>query len=194
MANTPDLEFIQSLQATGGDTLKKCYQCASCSVACPLSSDQNPFPRKEMLWAQWGMKENLLADPDVFLCHQCGDCTEICPRGAKPAETLGAIRAYIYTFLQLACLACQAGNRRKKSAVVDRDPFSHHPYSLVSVGRAYPFSRCFCTLWLHPVFRTLGFQVVSEKHHLYCFNHGTCRRHSRILNCQGNTQNVGFNE
>ena len=114
MANTPDLEFIQSLQATGGDTLKKCYQCASCSVACPLSSDQNPFPRKEMLWAQWGMKENLLADPDVFLCHQCGDCTEICPRGAKPAATLGAIRAYIYTFLSwpawLAKLATDAKN------------------------------------------------------------------------------------
>ena len=95
---TPDMGFIKSIKETGADTLKKCYQCASCSTACPLSSDQNPFPRKEMIWVQWGMKENLLADPDVFLCHQCGDCTEICPRGAKPAETLGAIRAYIYTF------------------------------------------------------------------------------------------------
>ena len=94
----PDLEFIQYLKGVGGDTLKKCYQCATCSVVCPLSKDQKPFPRKEMIWSQWGLKENLIADADVFLCHQCGDCSEKCPRGAKPADVMGAIRAYAYTF------------------------------------------------------------------------------------------------
>lgn len=93
----PDLEFIKYLKNAGGDTLKKCYQCATCSVACPLSGDEKPFPRKEMIWSQWGLKDKLMTDPDIMLCHQCGDCTTNCPRGAKPAETLGAIRAYAYT-------------------------------------------------------------------------------------------------
>lgn len=110
----PDLEFIKSLKEAGGDTLKQCYQCATCSVACPLSTDEKPFPRKEMIWSQWGMKENLVADPDVFLCHQCGDCTEMCPRGAKPGEVLGAIRSFAYTFYGwpagLAKLATSAKN------------------------------------------------------------------------------------
>lgn len=93
----PDLDFIKYLKNAGGDTLKKCYQCATCSVVCPLSSDNKPFPRKEMIWAQWGLKDKLVGDPDVLLCHQCGDCTAYCPRGAKPGDVLGAIRAYAYT-------------------------------------------------------------------------------------------------
>jgi len=97
MKVNPDLQFIKYLKKSGGDTLKKCYQCATCSVVCPLSSDQKPFPRKEMIWAQWGLKDKLVADPDVMLCHQCGDCTAYCPRGAKPGDVLGAIRAYAYT-------------------------------------------------------------------------------------------------
>lgn len=94
----PDLDFIRSLKEAGGDTLKKCYQCATCSVICPLSKDGKPFPRKEMIWAQWGMRDKLVTDPDVFLCHHCGDCTTHCPRGAKPGDVLSSIRAYAYTF------------------------------------------------------------------------------------------------
>jgi quinone-modifying oxidoreductase, subunit QmoC len=94
----PDMEFIRSLKEAGGDTLKKCFQCATCSVMCPLSKEGKPFPRKEMIWAQWGMRDKLITDPDVFLCHQCGDCTTHCPRGAKPGDVLSSIRAYAYTF------------------------------------------------------------------------------------------------
>ena len=94
----PDLNFIRTLKEAGGDTLKKCYQCATCSVMCPLSKDGKPFPRKEMIWAGWGMKDKLVTDPDVFLCHQCGDCTANCPRGAKPGDVMSAIRSYAYTF------------------------------------------------------------------------------------------------
>ena len=88
----PDLKFIQAVMQNGGDSLKKCFQCATCSVACRLSPDEQPFPRKEMLAAAWGLKDRLLGNPDIWQCHNCGDCSTLCPRGARPGDTLGAIR------------------------------------------------------------------------------------------------------
>lgn len=99
MANTiieTDTDFIKDIKKLGGGSLKNCFQCATCSVVCSLSSDDKPFPRKEMIWAQWGLKDKLLSDPDVWRCYQCGDCTVYCPRGAKPAEVMGAIRNYSF--------------------------------------------------------------------------------------------------
>jgi len=92
----PDPSFVRELQASGGDSVKKCYQCATCSVACPLSPSENPYPRKEMVWAQWGLKDKLMNDIDVWLCHNCGTCSDLCPRGARPGDTLAAIRNMTY--------------------------------------------------------------------------------------------------
>ncbi|MBI9089559.1 MAG: quinone-interacting membrane-bound oxidoreductase complex subunit QmoC [Desulfobacterium sp.] len=88
----PDLAYIDELEGLGADTLKKCFQCATCSVACPIAPENSPFPRKEMIAASWGLKDKLQCSGDIWLCHECGDCSDLCPRGARPGDVLSAIR------------------------------------------------------------------------------------------------------
>ncbi|RPJ16301.1 MAG: heterodisulfide reductase [Desulfobacteraceae bacterium] len=89
----PDVNFIKDVGELGGDTLKKCFQCATCSVVCPIAPNNKPFPRKEMIAASWGLKDRVVKNADIWLCHNCGDCTTKCPRGAKPGDVLGALRS-----------------------------------------------------------------------------------------------------
>ncbi len=91
----PDREFVEAVMAAGGGDLKRCFQCATCSVVCDLSGENGTFPRRQMLWAQWGLKERLFSDPGIWLCHRCGDCSERCPRAARPGDVMAAVRRMV---------------------------------------------------------------------------------------------------
>ncbi len=88
----PDLDFIRAIRDHGGDSLKKCIQCGTCSATCTITPDHDPFPRKEIAWANWGMKERLFASPDIWRCYQCNDCSVRCPRDARPGDILNIVR------------------------------------------------------------------------------------------------------
>ncbi|RLC30546.1 MAG: heterodisulfide reductase, partial [Deltaproteobacteria bacterium] len=114
----PDVNFINEVAGLGGEDLKKCFQCATCSVACPISPDNKPFPRKEMIAASWGLKDKLVGNGDIWLCHNCGDCSTLCPRGAKPGDVLAAIRQYAITEYAVPKALGRAVNDPKKLPVL----------------------------------------------------------------------------
>ncbi|HEV2281109.1 MAG TPA: quinone-interacting membrane-bound oxidoreductase complex subunit QmoC [bacterium] len=93
----PDLEFKTAILGLDAHDLSVCYQCGTCTAVCPQSTADNPFPRKEMVWVQWGLRDRVLGNSSIWLCHQCGICNTYCPRDAKPANVMAALRDYSIT-------------------------------------------------------------------------------------------------
>ena len=90
----PDMEFKSQILGRATHDLTACYQCGTCSIVCPLSTPENPFPRKEMVWVQWGLKDLAVSNSSIWACHDCAICTSYCPREAQPAKVMAALREY----------------------------------------------------------------------------------------------------
>ena len=88
------------LARRGAADASRCMQCATCSAVCDLAAASGTiFPRLQVLHAQWGLVDRLAADPAVWLCHGCNDCSVRCPRDARPADTMSAIRSLVIEHL-----------------------------------------------------------------------------------------------
>ncbi len=103
MASTPVIhtssEFREEFFDRGGENAARCYQCATCSSVCELAPANAPFPRRQILWAQWGLVDRLIADPGPWLCHQCNDCSVRCPREVNPGDMMAVTRALVVEHL-----------------------------------------------------------------------------------------------
>ncbi|OGR10608.1 MAG: heterodisulfide reductase [Desulfobacula sp. GWF2_41_7] len=140
----PDLGFIAQVRGLGGETLKKCYQCATCSVACPIAPENSPFPRKEMIAASWGLKDKLIKNADIWLCHQCGDCTDLCPRGAAPGDVLSAVRsAAITEYARPKALAMAVNDPKKLPFLIGIPALWFAILAFITVNAKEPMTKIF---------------------------------------------------
>jgi len=117
MASVPEIlpsaAFREEFARRGGESAARCFQCATCSSVCELAPAEAPFPRREILWAQWGLADRLAADPGVWLCHQCNDCNVRCPRDVRPGDVMASVRAMVVEHLAFpAFLGRLVGNVR----------------------------------------------------------------------------------
>jgi quinone-modifying oxidoreductase subunit QmoC len=87
-----DPAAVDRMLGYGAEALRRCYQCGTCSVVCPRTPLEDAFPRKEMVWAQWGLEDKLLTNGDAWLCFQCNDCITHCPVDARPGDVMAAAR------------------------------------------------------------------------------------------------------
>jgi len=79
----------------GGEGIRKCYQCGSCTAICPISEDYMTSFRRSIKYAQLGLEKKLSSDLTPWLCYACGECSNSCPRDANPSEVMMSIRRYL---------------------------------------------------------------------------------------------------
>jgi ferredoxin len=95
MSERVDPALLEELKEYGAVAAEKCFNCGNCTAICPLTNSGHPFPRNMIRMVQVGLKDQLLASTDPWLCYYCGDCSTTCPRGAEPAETMMAVRRWL---------------------------------------------------------------------------------------------------
>ncbi|MEE9400795.1 MAG: (Fe-S)-binding protein [Dehalococcoidia bacterium] len=89
----PDKETVDILREMGGDTLKICYQCGTCTGTCPWNLVRTFLPRRMMYRAQLGLID--FGDEDIWTCATCGACVIRCPRGVEMANVIRAMRKVV---------------------------------------------------------------------------------------------------
>jgi len=94
MTSRVDHDLYPELQRFGATDISACYNCGVCTAICPLSEDGASFPRRMSRYAQLGLREKLLASPELWSCYGCSECTDSCPTKADPASFMAAARRY----------------------------------------------------------------------------------------------------
>lgn len=89
-----DTQFKKDVAAhPGGENIKLCFACGTCTAACPVSEVDPDFnPRKIIRQVLLGMRKEVLSSPVIWRCVQCYSCSAKCPQNVKFREVIRALR------------------------------------------------------------------------------------------------------
>lgn len=77
----------------GGENIKLCYACGTCTAACPVAFVNDQFnPRRIIRQVLIGMRKEVLASPVLWQCLQCYACYAKCPQNVKFRDVMKALR------------------------------------------------------------------------------------------------------
>ncbi len=89
-----DPTFLGELERFGAFDVKACFNCGNCTATCPLTTEDEKFPRRIIRLAQIGDRSSIVASKELWLCYYCGECSVTCRREAEPGEFMASARRY----------------------------------------------------------------------------------------------------
>ena len=91
--------FLQDVYGIpGGDKIKECIQCGTCSASCPTSYAMDFTPREIIAAFRAGMLEKVLKSNTIWLCSSCYSCTVRCPSGIKLTDIMYELKRLAIEF------------------------------------------------------------------------------------------------
>ena len=107
--STLDHDFLEEIYALpGGNEIKKCIQCGTCSGSCPVGSVMDHAPRKIFSLIRAGFRDEVLRSNTIWFCSSCYTCAVRCPKEIKITDVMYALKR----------LAVKEGKTRGRKAVV----------------------------------------------------------------------------
>jgi heterodisulfide reductase subunit C len=82
MGTRVDPSLMSELKEYGAVSVEKCFNCGNCTAICPLTSSEHPFPRKTIRMVQMGLRDQLVASIDPWLCYSAEIVRSRVPGGA----------------------------------------------------------------------------------------------------------------
>ncbi len=72
----------------GGEKIKDCVQCGTCSGSCPVSWAMEQTPRQIFAMIRAGMRDRVLDSLTIWTCASCYQCTDRCPQQIKVTDIM----------------------------------------------------------------------------------------------------------
>ena len=83
---------VEIMAKPGGEALRDCIQCGTCSGACPMSVHMDLTPRRIIALTRAGLERDVLESATPWLCASCYECQVRCPRGIKVTDVMYALK------------------------------------------------------------------------------------------------------
>jgi len=84
-----DLNFLDEVyHIPGGEKIRDCIQCGTCSGSCPVSGYMEETPRQIFAMIRAGMRDKILDSKTIWTCASCYQCMHRCPQEIKITDIM----------------------------------------------------------------------------------------------------------